>query len=350
MLGWPYSGKAYGYRYVRVDRGTFTELSELDSFLDGGSIEENALTQIKATGGVPFMSVPDIGNDLLRVYADIASDGGQVSHPLGTFVVSTPSASLVGGISKGKADLYSVLQIPLEQAMAQPLTLMPGTALVAKAAALLQGLGLNVVADQSGAVTSGVRNYPSGTSYLEAVNDMLEAAGFSSAAVDAYGSVLLTRYADPASLSPAVVLRDGHDCTFAPEVRYEFDAFNVPNQVIARMSNDEVTMTAVATNSDPGNRYSTVSRGRIVTHVEEVSDIGSQPELQALAQRVLSDKTSAVESMEVRHLYVPFAIGSAVLLDYSEAGASFLGTSVKRTVRLSPGMPCTTRLRRFVRG
>ncbi|MDR0513850.1 MAG: hypothetical protein LBG81_01635 [Coriobacteriaceae bacterium] len=336
--------------YTRVDPITKADKDELDTILDGGSIELNSSSDIKAAGTVPFIGSLDLRNDYLRIYSEsfLNDETTRVAH--GTFLVATPSFELHGDTIKGRADLYSLLQLLSEASIGAPLSLPAGTIVVDYAKNLVEDIGLSVIGDYSDRTLNDVANFDAGTSLLEVVNWLLAYGGFSSADVDGYGNVLMARYQDPSILAPVVEFTDGKDCVFLPGVLHEQDFFNVPNQVIAIMSNMDRVMTATAINADPNNRYSTIARGgRTITQVEQVSDIASQDALQALAEKLLSEKTSAVETIEIKHVYQPFRIGDAGRLNYSQAGFLFIGVAVRSTRELSVGMPCTTRFNRFVR-
>ena len=108
-------------------------------------------------------------------------------------------------------------------------------------------------------------------------------------------------------------------------------------------------MTSTVINSDPLSRYSTVARGREVGTSDTINDIDSQAALDVLAARKLAEKTSAVESVEVSHPYIPFALGVAIALDYTSHSLSFEGTSVRKAINLVVGAPVNTRLRKFIR-
>jgi hypothetical protein len=138
---------------------------------------------------------------------------------------------------------------------------------------------------------------------------------------------------------------------FSDVVKYEFNIFEVPNKVIAIKSaaDDEAPMTAVAVNSDPQSIYSTVSRGRVVPYIETVSDVENQAALQAVADRVLASKTSAVESVEISHPFLPYWNGDALRLCYTKHDLDLTGIAVSKELSLIPGMVCKTRIRRFVR-
>ena len=345
-----HSSRVTRFRYVKVDAATMAEAGEVrDTFTDGGEVEYNDLTAIKATGRLPFIRPPDVGFDYLRVYASLTQGGEAEELMLGTYIVSTPSSSVRGAVRSGEAAVYSLLQVAADAAATEPVSIPAGTRAVAAAAGYVRALGLRCVADTSDAELHAAANWKAGTSWLEVVNWLCAVAGFGSAGVDAAGSVTLARYTDPANRAPTVELSSGGRALFRPEVAYDLDIFDVPNVVIAVMSNEAGDLVATARNDDPLSVYSTVSRGREIAHLEEVSDIAGPAELAALAERLLAQKTSAVESVEVEHAFLPYQTGEVARLDWPEAGFSFTGACVRKAVSLTPSMSCRSRFRRFVR-
>jgi hypothetical protein len=341
------SSRVATYRYVRVNPSDLEEIGEVEGFEDGGSIERNQLISLKVSGSANYYLTPDIGNDYLRVYADIKQGTERLSLPLGTFLVSMPQATLKYGAVKGTADLLSVLQVLADTVAEQTLTVDIGDNPVDRAKEIVLDSGLQVTSDDSDFTLNIPKTYNADVDKLEIVNDLLAVAGFDSARVDAMGRVVFRRYNDPSTISPSITFTDGDNCVFAPEVDYEFDTYSVPNRLVAVMSNEEACMTAIVTNDDPVSIYSTVNRGRVVTAVETVSDIDSQDDLGAYALRMLISKSSAVESIEFTHPYQPFEEGDGVKLIYGDF--EFVGVAVKISMTESPAMVCKTRVRRFVR-
>jgi hypothetical protein len=260
-------------------------------------------------------------------------------------VIVTKTAAL----KTGSAGIYSVLQVLYERRTKTALSIPKDTVAVSRAALMVQECGLPLVASPSAAALVGDISYKAGTTYLKIINDLLQYAGFDSAEVDGYGNVLFVPYTDPASLSPVITFQDGLNCVFMEPVSHELNILDVPNVVIAVWSSTDGYLEAVAINDSPDNRYSTISRGREIPHLEEVSEIESQAALDALAARVLREKTSAVESVVIRHVDQRFEMGQAARLIYAKADTDFTGVAVTKDLTLSLGIPCETRFRRFVR-
>jgi hypothetical protein len=210
-------------------------------------------------------------------------------------------------------------------------------------------VGLKVIADPSNALLLCPRVLDGGLSYLEVINDLLLFAAFRSLGVDGMGNAIMRAYQDPSALAPSVAWRSGVGSTFAPSVSHTLDTFDVPNRLQVTCSRPDLPpLVAVAVNDDPGNRFSTVSRGEVIDALpEEVDDITSQAALDDLAKARLSAKTAAVESISVTHSYEPFELDDCCLLDYGDL--VFKGVIVSSETVLAPGMLTDTRIRRFVR-
>lgn len=353
-MDWSSSGRRDSFRFMRVSADNWQEVEEVHG-VTGGSLDRNDLTSIKASGSLDYIDEPQLGRDYIRVYSDSVypPTGERVSIAHGTYLVSTPSSTYRGAIEEGTADLYGVLQVLAEDSFEAPLVLSAGTPAVSKAAEIIADAGLPVVASASAASLNAAAVFDDeDASKLDAVNWLMDFAGFGSAACDGYGNVLLRPYVDPTARKPTVALHDDGRCVYRAGVVREYDMFDVPNVVIVTCSSAEgdADMVAEAVNDDPMSAFSTATRGRRIVSRETVTDIDSQAALQAKADALLASKTSAVESFEVAHAYIPMDMGDVCDFAYDAAGIRRDDiAAVRQTMKLRPGMECATRFRRFVR-
>ncbi|WP_143412189.1 hypothetical protein [Arabiibacter massiliensis] len=353
-MDWFCSGRVDSFRFVRVSLATWRELEEVAG-ITGGTLERNGQTALKASGSLDYVLAPAAGNDLVRVYSDSLdpATGERATIAHGTYLVSTPSSTFRGSVEEGTADLYSVLHVLEEDAFEAPLVLPAGTNAVARAADIVRGAGLPAVASPSAAVLSADAVFDErDASKLDVVNWLLDLAGFESAGCDGYGNVLLAPYVDPAAKSPTVVLHDDEGaCVYRSGVVREYDAFDVPNVVTVTRSNASgEPLSATAVNDDPASAFSTVSRGRRIVRKETVSDAADLAALHAKARSLLAAKTAAVEGFEVTHAFLPFEMGAVCDFAYRKAGIARDDLmAVRQTMKLRPGMECTTRFLRFAR-
>ena len=350
-MDWSSSGRYDEFRYVLVDKDTMTEVCDLGMFIPGGGIKYDDLSPIKVAGSLPFIDWPDIGFDYLRVYSKsrLGDTEEEVLH--GTFTVNTPESDIKGKTKTGTAQISSLLKFVAKASTTDYITIEEGTNAIDYAASIIQGLGLSVIADKSSATLNTPANFKAGDKWLDVIEELCKFAGYASPNVDAAGNIRLYPYIDPTNRAPSFEFIDNERCVFGTPIKYKFDISDVPNVVIAVMSNDEVQMRAVAKNMDPMSIYSIPARGGMeLAYEETVNDIDSQNALQALADRRLSELTSAVESIEISHSFQPYQPGEVGSVIYTQADFTFTGAAVNKDITLVRGMPCIARWRRFVRG
>ena len=346
------SGRKDEFQYWRVARNDLENEVGLVSGITGGSLEWNDLSDIKTSGSLDYIERPNIGNDLLRVVSmstDLATGGFErVVH--GTYLVSTPSSSYRGAIEEGTADLYSVLQVLAEDYFEEPFVLKAGATAVTAAANIVVSAGLPVVASPSDVQITGDVVFDSDDSKLEIVNSLLGMAGFASADCDGYGRVLLRpRGGDPRV--PRWSLADDSTCVFRSGIAHECDVFSVPNVVVVgcKSSGEDDVAPGIAVNDDPNSPFSIKSRGRRIVLHETISNVTDHAALQARAERTLLEKMALADDYEVAHSYIPLNMGEACALRYDKAGVRCDNlVAVRRSMKLRPGMECTTHFRRYV--
>jgi hypothetical protein len=147
-----------------------------------------------------------------------------------------------------------------------------------------------------------------------------------------------------------VTFTSRQNSTFEPEVTYQFDIFNVPNRVKVILESEWGNDEAIAVNDSPDNPYSTIARGRVIDYVEKIADNDAEDiDLAQRAKQILVDKTSAVESIDIKHVYWPYEVGNAARLIYAEHDFDFVGVCVSKKIDLVHGMPCSAQFNRFVR-
>ena len=335
------------YRYMRVSRSSGAETARLAGFLDGGSIERNAGTQVKEKGSVVHSGPLDVGADLVRVYLDATGmyTGWSVSVPLGTFLPSTISRDVDGAVSTCKVELTGRLGELAQDQFERPVSVPSGADPVAKAAEIARSAGLDVIADASTyrlstAWTFGLDN-EDGESKLDAVNDLLEIAGFSSATTDPMGRVLMRGYVPPGEREPVHFFREGRDARFLRPMTDERDASDVANVVVVVYSDQESTVVGTAVDSDPRSPYSTVSMGRRIVARYEYSDVATQQEADAKAAELLRTNQSVIRRVTFTHVYAPLTIGDVVSMDYATGGVR--ETLSIRTQSVDLGAGCTVK-------
>ncbi|MDY0087587.1 MAG: hypothetical protein RBS78_03420 [Coriobacteriia bacterium] len=320
--------------------------------VEGGRITENLNTSLKASGVLDMSGASgadDFKDDLIRVILHATEGDETQSVVLGTFLAATPSRVIDEGSVHSEVDLYSLLLILEEDAFEHTLSIEDGSNAVALAASIAEAAGLSVVVTPSPAVTASPLVFEAGTSRLEVINHLLEYAGYGSANIDGFGRVVIAPYRDPAERSPVWTFTDGEEGIFLPDIDDELDWYHTPNVVVVVASDPESSMVAVATNDDPLSPYSTVSRGRRIVRHEE-TDADTYAALVEKAELLLSSGSATVHKDTIVHTYAPVGLGDVVRLRYEAAMIDYTMVVQSREMRMAPGVPTTTTLRRFIRG
>lgn len=343
--------------FRRVSYPGFRELEDYESIY-GGSIELSALSTLKVSGSLDFTgkAVPN-DHDMVRVYYSFQDDFLDTSTEcLATMFFSVADPTYNEATVEGSMDCSSVLVLLQRKSYGLPYTIPAGTNAVAKAAEIVRSFGLSVsYADQSSYTLSSDHTFDANENYLGIVNWLLDAAGFSSAGVDAYGGVRLEKYQEPTERTVRYTFRDDEQSIMLPEVKTSNDYQDTPNVVRLRHTSQDVTVWAAAYNIDPESKASTVSRGYENTYEEEISELeGSTPaemlaNLKALALQKLIDKSSEIEKVEMTHCWLPINTNDAIGIDYRMADIEWKGAVTNAKIELAVSIPCQLSLRNFVR-
>lgn len=357
MPDWTKPFKA-AYRLVRVSRSTLMELETLpNAVLDGSTITRNVDTTEYESASVKIVGAIDIGSDLARIYFDATFEDGTTEHvALGTFSVATPKRDVHGALSEWDVKLSGRLADVNEDEFERPVTIPAGSYAVAEAAAILQGCGLDVIADESSWQLSADwvvglgNNDESPTSKLAVVNQLLSLAGFSSAITDGHGRALLRKYRDPADRNPSHTFAEGPLARFLSEAKDERDVSDVANVVVVVYSTQDAETIGVAYDDDPRSPYSTATLGRRKVKRYSYQDGATQAQADAKAAELLRTQQSVIHRVTLSHVYAPVTCTDVVGVEWPTAGIS--DTFAIRTQSIQLGAGCLTKseLRRFERG
>ena len=363
--GWGERFAETRYRFMRVSRATGNE-TEVVRCLKGGSITRNDDTRIKESAEASLVESYDFGPDLVRVHMSVRTvSGATLDAVLGTFLPVVPSVEITGGRHTHSLKMYGRLQELLDDKLARPYTVEPGSDAVAVAARMCADAGLEVVAESSDYRTTNVRYYGVGATQsnsetddtkLGAVNDLLDLAGFRSAHTDVYGRVVLERYRDPADIQTSWDFAEGPSARFETDMTEEYDYTSAANHVVVRYGEGDEAVVAEAWDTDPNSPLSTVSRGRTITTSYSYTDLpGGKTDADRRdyasrrAATLLRTAQSVIRRVTMTTAYTPTGINDTVNLDYPTGGVS--GKFQIRTQRLSllGGCPTEVECRQFRR-
>lgn len=347
-MDWTDPGRLDRFRFVRVSWPSYEEAGEVAA--SGCTYTENRLSDLFAGGTATLPGGVDLGDDMLRAYSVSTLRGETVELCHFTMMGSADITEFRAAAGSASVTLYGVLKVLQDEPLDETLTVAAGTDPVAYAASACAARLLPVSAAACPQRLAGDLVFDPGTTWLAVVNRLLSAGGFESARTDAYGRVVMAPYADPSGKAPAFTVGEGGGGLLcSPTVQRTRALSSVHNVVtLTGTDADGMPLRAQARNDSPLSRWSTASRHRVVGRFEQVADVTTAAALSAKAAAMLKEETMAVETVELDHFWRPFSVGDALALDVPSYGLVGTYSSTSRTVALSPGMRCTTSVRRFV--
>lgn len=305
----------------------WVEVSEYQNVFTGGNIEFSNESDLGVSGSLDFsgLEIPST-SDLVRIKYTMTDENGQTHRAvLGTFLVEVTEPTYDMDTVNGECDLLSVLHIAASRKFKKTTVLGRGGYCVDHAKALIESCGLRVSASDSYRMLNSNMVFEADTSYLEAANALLAAAGFDKCRPDAYGNVLMQPKATGA-LQPAWTFRDGDKSIMKSEVPIAESATTAPNSYGVAYDGGTYSAWAIATNNDEESPLSIPRKGYEISACEEVSDLEAEnatdavAELKELANRRLVEQSGNVESVTMTHPWLPLDVSDAVRLEYKAAG------------------------------
>ena len=330
------------YEYYIVDPNTWANTKLLDSVK---SCDINRDSSVETLGSATIDITESVGECYIRVYLVTIQNGVKERHPLGTFLIQTPSSSFDGKIRNVSMDSYT----PLLELKENPPPLgyyIPKTANIMDMAYTLtrnharapivrptcdKTLHYDFVAD------------PNDTwlSYLIA---LMENAKYEYM-LDEMGRILFAPKQDTAALQPVWTYDDNNSSILHSNFDMEHDIYGIPNVVEVIYSDSNEYYYARAVNDDPNSPTSTVSRGRELTYRDTdpaiVGDL-TEHQLQEYANNLLKALSTIEYTVTYTHAYCPVRLGDCVRLNYSRAGLTGIKAKViSQSIKCEPGCPVT---------
>ncbi|KFI65764.1 hypothetical protein BCUN_0259 [Bifidobacterium cuniculi] len=350
-------------RVMRVDRASGQETGQLATVVSGGSISRNQDTTVGEQATLELVGDTDLGADLLRIWADLAySDGTGESIPLGTFLADGPKRQVTGGADVNiPLTLYGRLRELDDDQFTGPVSIAKGANPMDWIDKTIREAGLTVAAHDACAYRMGAAwTFGAGDtkdkSKLDAINALLDLAGWSAAATDPWGRVLLTPYRDPAQRAPSWEFVQGEGARFLRSMTDERDWFDTANQVRVIYATQAKEIIGIARDETAGE-FSIPTRGRVISKTYTYTDVPdgkTDAQLKTMANQkakeLLATAQAVIHRVTLTHIYAPINVGDVIHLDYPSGGIE--GDFAIRTqkIRLEAGLPVECEARSFQRG
>ena len=329
------------FEYFIVDPITWKDVKKLDN-ITNCSIQRDS--DAETLGSAIIDITESVGECYIRVYLVIIQNGLTERHPLGTFLVQTPSSSFDGKIRSVSMDAYTPLLELKENPPPIGYFVPKGENILATVSRLTdEHARAPVVATEHEDVLYFDFVADTDETWLGYLSSLLANAKFTYA-LDEMGRILFAPKQETAALQPVWTYDDGNSSILYPDFSMDHDLYGIPNVVEVIHSTGSTTQYARVVNDDPNSPISTVNRGReLVRRVTNPDLIGSDPtksQVDEYAKRLLTELSTIEYTVSYSHGYCPVRVGDCVRLNYSRAGINNVKAKViSQSIKCEPGTP-----------
>lgn len=324
------------YEYYVVDPGTWKDIRKITNVK---SCSINRDEEADTRGSATIDVTESLGECYIRVYMITIQNGVTEKHPLGTFLVQTPSSSYNGRVKSVTMDAYTPLMELKENQPPLGYSILKGENIMDYSYNLVRENARAPVVKTN--CTDKLFNdfvaTPQDT-WLSYITDLATNAKYK-LDLDELGRILFAPRQDIASLQPVWTYTDDNCSILYPEVTMNHDLYGIPNVVEVLYSSATDHYYARVVNDDPNSPISTVSRGREIVHRVSDPDLIGDPtedQIHEYAEQLLRDLSSIEYRIAYTHGYCPVRVGDCVRFDYKLAGL----TNIKAKVT-SQNIKCT---------
>lgn len=341
MANW-LSSMQQTFEYYIVDPGTWKDTRRLDNVI---SCTINRDQDAETLGSATIDITESLGECYIRVYLITIQNGVREKHPLGTYLIQTPSSKFDGKIRSVSMDAYTPLielkenPPPLGYYVAKKenvmdtvyqLTSEHARAPVVKAECSTK-LFSNFVANTDDKWLSFLRDLAANAKYKFSLDEL--------------GRILFSPSQDTASLQPVWTYTDDNSSILYPDLSMDHDLYGIPNVVEVLYSDANEYYHARVVNDDPNSPISTVNRGREITYTESNPSVLGDPtgdQVRIYAERLLRELSTIEYTVTYIHGYCPVRIGDCVRLNHTSAQLKGVKAKVvKQSIKCEPGCPVT---------
>lgn len=341
MVNW-FESMQQTFEYYLVDPITWKDTKQLNN-VKSCTIDRDYET---ATLGSATIDVTEsTGECYVRVYLITIQNGVRERHPLGTFLVQTPSTSFDGKIKDISLDVYTPLLELRENPPPIGYSILKGENIMDWAYRLVREKARAPVVKASSDETL-YYDFVANTddTWLTYLTDLIANAKFEFG-LDELSRILFLPKQDTASLQPVVTFDDGNSSILYPDFSMSHDLYGIPNVVEVIYSSDKANYYSRVVNNDPNSPISTVNRGREITHRvtnPELSGIPAQGQIDEYAKQLLRELSTLEYTVTYKHGYYPVRLGDCVRLNYERAEIKNVKAKViSQSIKCEPGCPVT---------
>lgn len=330
------------FEYYVVDPITWADGKKLDT-VKSCTISRDL--EAETLGSATIDIVDLVGESYIRVYLITIQNGVTEKHPLGTFLVQTPSSSFNGKTRNVSLDVYTPLlelkekQPPIGYSILKDSNIMEYVYLTTR-----ENCRAPVIKTECSKTLTGDFVANDSDNWIVFNSDLMSNAKYEYS-LDEMGRILFNPDQDLASLQPVWTYNDDNSSLLYPDIDMNHDLYGIPNVVEVIYSNGRDYHHIRVVNDDPNSPISTVNRGREIKYRETNPSLVGSPtemELQEYAERLLRKLSSVEYTLTYTHGYCPVRIGDCVRLNYTRAGLKDIKAKVvSQNIKCKPGCEVT---------
>lgn len=333
------------FEFYIVDPKTWKDKSKLDN-VKKCSISRDSSAE--TLGSATIDIAESVGECYIRVYMITIQNGLKEKHPLGTFLVQTPSSSFDGKIRDVSMDAYTPLLELKENPPPIGYTIRKNQNIMKSAYNIIKEHVRAPVVEVSNNDTL-LQNFVSEITdtWLSFTTDLIANAKYEFD-LDELGRIIFSPKQDVASLQPVWTYTDDNSSILLPQISMDHDLYGVPNVVEVTCRKGIETYHTKIVNDDPNSPVSIVNRGREITYrptEEEIKnyfilDPSNKEKVNDYAKQLLRDLSTIEYKITYTHGYCPVRVGDCVRLNYVRSGIENIKAKViSQSIECEEGCP-----------
>lgn len=330
------------FEYYIVDPGTWKDMKRIDT-VKSCSISRDSGAE--TLGSATLDITETIGECYVRVYLITIQNGLTEKHPLGTYLVQTPSSSFDGKKQDNTLDAYTPLIELKENPPPLGYSILKGENIMKMAYQICRD-NVRAPVVKADNETELYNDFVANTNdtWITFTSDLISNAKYK-LSLDELGRILFAPDQDTASLQPVHTYDDDNSSILYPEITVNHDLYGIPNVVEVVYSDANDIYYGRAVNDDENSPTSTVNRGREILHRvtnPSLSGIPTELQIQKYAEQLLREVSCLEYTVIYTHAYCPVRLNDCVRLNYERAGISNIKAKViSQSIKCEPGCPVT---------
>ena len=330
------------FEYYIVDPWTWKDTKLLDN-VKSCTIKRDSDSETLGSATIDISE--SVGECYIRAYLITIQNGIREKHPLGTFLVQTPSSSFDGKIRDVSMDSYTPL-IELKEGMPPLGYSIPKDSNIMDLSYLLTREHVRAPVVKASSTSTLFNDFVADTNdtWLSFLTDLLANAKYAYD-LDEMGRIIFSPKQDAASLQPVWTYNVDDESILYPELNMDHDLYGIPNVVEVIYSNGNGHYYSRVVNDDSNSPTSTVNRGReIIYRVTDPDLIGdpTNSQIDKYAEQLLRELSSVEYTITYTHGYCPVRVGDCIRFNYSRAGLKDIKAKViSQSIKCELGCPVT---------